>query len=692
MGLKQGTLLKNGEYRIEKVLGQGGFGITYLAVQVALDRKVAIKEFFMKGVCERDAETSQVSISNADNKELVSRFREKFLKEARSIASLEHRNIVSVIDVFECNGTAYYVMKHLGGASLADKVKQGALPEADAVRYIRQVASALEYVHGRNMMHLDVKPANILLDDTDNAVLIDFGLAKQYDTEGQQTSTTPVGISHGYAPMEQYRRGGVSSFSPASDIYSLGATLYKLVTGATPPEASDINDDGLPVLPDSISPAVRSAIEAAMLPKRKDRPQSIEAFLEMIERATGKDESGKSGGSDDCPPLLMGTSVAEVVNESPATDDGETVVENSADTVISNNSRSCHPERNEGSHPAGSLIFRDKPSTTRSNEREKSPKSANKEILPSSGRQNDKIVNGRQNDNANSNKRGWSWILILLWLPVVGIVAWLMFAGGGTSNSTASKKDTKVNEGEASAVQIQYKEFNVGEVKFRMVAVDGGTFQMGATSEQQNAVSDEKPVHSVTLSDYYIGETEVTQELWQAVMGSNPSRFTGNRQIPVEQVTWYDCQDFVNKLNDLCADQLPAGKKFRLPSEAEWEYAARGGKNSSKTQYGGSDNLAEVAWYGEDWETGSSHRVKKKATNELGLYDMSGNVWEWCFDSYASYTDKAQTNPKVDKGTGSRRVLRGGCWDEDARCCRVAYRNHAFPSLRVCTFGLRLAL
>ena len=386
MSLKQGTLLKNGEYRIEKVLGQGGFGITYLGVQVALDRKVAIKEFFMKGVCERDAETSQVSISNADNKELASRFREKFLKEARSIASLEHRNIVSVIDVFECNGTAYYVMKHLGGSSLADKVKQGALSEADAVRYIRQVASALEFVHSKRMMHLDVKPANILLDDTDSAVLIDFGLAKQYDDAGTQTSTTPVGISHGYAPMEQYRRGGVSSFSPATDIYSLGATLYKLVTGATPPEASDINDDGLPVLSDSISPAVRSAIEAAMQPKRKDRPQSIAEFLEMIERTTGKDESGKSGGSDDCPPLLMGTSVAEVVNESPATDDGETVVENSADTVLSNNSRSCYPERSEGSHPAGSVIFRDKPSTTRSNEREKSPKSASEESQKKHGK------------------------------------------------------------------------------------------------------------------------------------------------------------------------------------------------------------------------------------------------------------------------------------------------------------------
>ena len=236
----------------------------------------------MKGVCERDVNTSQVSISNADNKELASRFREKFLKEARSIASLEHPHIVPIIDVFECNGTAYYVMKHFSGASLADKMRGGALPESVTVRYIRQVAAALDFVHSRRMMHLDVKPANILLDENDNAVLIDFGLAKQYDTEGQQTSSTPVGISHGYAPLEQYRRGGVSQFSPATDIYSLGATLFKLVTGVTPPEASDVNDEGLPALPSEISPAVRAAIEAAMEPRRKDRPQSIAEFLELL--------------------------------------------------------------------------------------------------------------------------------------------------------------------------------------------------------------------------------------------------------------------------------------------------------------------------------------------------------------------------------------------------------------------------
>ncbi len=291
MNLHEGSLLQGGRYRIEKVLGQGGFGITYSGYQTNLEAKVAIKEFFMKDLCNRDATTSQVSVGSVGSRETVETFRQKFLKEARNIFRLKHKHIISVIDVFEENGTAYYVMEHVGGGSLAGKVLHGALPEEDAVRYTRQVADALDFVHSKRMMHLDVKPANILLDDNDNAVLIDFGLAKQYDTEGHQTSSTPVGISHGYAPLEQYKRGGVSTFSPATDIYSLGATLFKLVTGITPPEASDVNDEGLPVLPSDISAPVRRAIEAAMEPKRKDRPQSVAEFLNLLESTDNREQS-----------------------------------------------------------------------------------------------------------------------------------------------------------------------------------------------------------------------------------------------------------------------------------------------------------------------------------------------------------------------------------------------------------------
>lgn len=285
MELQAGTSLQNGRYRVERVLGQGGFGITYLGVQIYLSRKVAIKEFFMEDFCLRNSE-QYVTAPTDTNKGLVDSFRRKFIKEAQNIAKLKHPNIVSIIDVFEDNGTAYYVMESLDGGSLANKVSQGALPEHVALRYIRQVASALEYIHSNNMMHLDIKPANILLDGNDNAVVIDFGLSKQYDDTGQQTSTTPVGISHGYAPIEQYSKNGVGTFSPSTDIYSLGATLYKLLTGATPPEANRIYDEGLPPLPAHITHNTRIAIETAMQPRRKDRPQSIAAFLQLLQSGT----------------------------------------------------------------------------------------------------------------------------------------------------------------------------------------------------------------------------------------------------------------------------------------------------------------------------------------------------------------------------------------------------------------------
>ena len=285
MQLKPGSLICGGKYRIEKVLGQGGFGITYLAEQTSLGRRVALKEFFMKEHCDRETSTSYVTVPSAGSRELVERFREKFIKEARQIATFENSHIVRVIDVFEDNGTAYYVMDYLDGKSLEAIVReQGSLAEADAVKYIRNIADALSEVHARNFLHLDIKPANIMLSRKGQAVLIDFGISKHYDDSGNQTSSGLMAFNDGYAPLEQYNRGGLSDFTPAIDIYALGATLFKLLTGMTPPHASVINNDGLPVLPQEISPAVRNAVETAMQPRRKDRPQSIADFLALLDK------------------------------------------------------------------------------------------------------------------------------------------------------------------------------------------------------------------------------------------------------------------------------------------------------------------------------------------------------------------------------------------------------------------------
>jgi len=231
--------------------------------------------------------------------------------------------------------------------------------------------------------------------------------------------------------------------------------------------------------------------------------------------------------------------------------------------------------------------------------------------------------------------------------------------------------------------------FTVNGVSFQMVAIEGGTFTMGVDSAMvDNGVAnvDELPAHEVTLEPYSIGQTEVTQELWQAVMGTNPSGFSGDLQRPVEQVSWEDCQEFIARLNAI------TGKSFRLPTEAEWEYAARGANKSSDYLYAGSGVLDEVAWYynnsyvvGTDSEDYGTHAVGSKHGNEMGLYDMSGNVHEWCSDVYAPY-DVEQSS------ADNHRVIRGGCWFSLPKDCRTTARGQESADMRFYTIGLRLAL
>ena len=282
--LRVNSTLQGGKYRIIEKLGQGGFGITYLAENTLLLGKVAIKEFFFKEYCNRDDSTSRVTIPTSGNREIVERFKQKFIKEARTIFSLNHPNIVRILDVFEENGTAYYVMDYIEGESLGDMVKRrGAIPEAEALGYVKDAASALEYIHSKNINHLDIKPSNLVLRHDDGKVLvIDFGVAKQYDAvTSEGTTNTPVGISLGYSPMEQYSKNGVQTFSPQSDVYALAATLFKLLTGNTPPESIKIPEYGLPVAElqeKQISRPVISAIAMAMK-GRHERTQSVAEFI-----------------------------------------------------------------------------------------------------------------------------------------------------------------------------------------------------------------------------------------------------------------------------------------------------------------------------------------------------------------------------------------------------------------------------
>ena len=273
--LQPNTTLQGGKYRIERVLGQGGFGITYLAVQTTLERNVAIKEFFMKDFCSRDN-----TLLTTGNAKIVEQCRKKFVKEARNLARLSHPNIIGVIDIFEENDTVYYVMPYLTGGSLEDYVKKhGTLSESEAMRYVNQIASALKYMHEEQYIcHYDVKPANILLDNKGNAVLIDFGISKNYDASGHETTTTPIGMSEGYAPIEQYQQN-VEEFSPVSDVYALGATLYFLLHGKRPVSAVHRASGTELMISEHLSQEIKGLINDSMKVSKLERAKSVDVFL-----------------------------------------------------------------------------------------------------------------------------------------------------------------------------------------------------------------------------------------------------------------------------------------------------------------------------------------------------------------------------------------------------------------------------
>ena len=296
MNLPIGTLLKGGTYRITRFIGSGGFGCTYEALHTELEERVAIKEFFVKNFCNRDETTSRVSVATQSQRALIEKLRSKFKDEAKAMFRLRHPGIVRVSDVFEENGTVYYVMDFIEGRSLQAIVEEeGRLPEHRALKYVRQVADALRYIHGHNRLHLDVKPGNIMVDSSDNAILIDFGASKQYDEENGENTSTLVGKTPGYAPLEQMSNK-VVRFFPATDIYALGATLYKLLTGVTPPDAAMLASGGeeLSPLPFTVSGNTRRAVSSAMSLKKDDRPQDIGDFLNILDGGRpGKPESGQ---------------------------------------------------------------------------------------------------------------------------------------------------------------------------------------------------------------------------------------------------------------------------------------------------------------------------------------------------------------------------------------------------------------
>ncbi len=611
--LPKGTLLSNGKYRIEAYLASGGFGNTYVATDLAFDERVAVKELFVKGICGRNASTGEVCVSLSENRISFDAHREKFRKEARRIRKLNSQHVVKVRDLFDDNDTSYYVMDFIDGESLSTRLHRQRRPltEAEVCSLLPQVLDGLQTLHAERIWHLDLKPANIMVDREGTVVLIDLGASKQLQTAERVSLSTSSAMAYtqGYAPPEQMDQH-FERFGPWTDLYALGATLFHLLTLQRPPSASDILDDADAALAmPGVSSRMQQLVRWLMTPGRNGRPQSVEEINRFLNEGAEIKQDSPNASSSETKPIM------------PSNDE---------ETLI----------RDQGKHVDAAI---------------------SKPLSPKLDK-----------PNGDRKKRRWIYLLLLALCLFVGIILIRFILP-----KTEDESSTSVVEQESSIL-------NIDNLTDKMVYVSGGTFTMGATSEQgSDAEDDEKPTHSVTVSDFYICKYEVTQTLWKEVMGNNPSSWKGDN-LPVENVSWDDCQDFIRKLNTL------TGKNFRLPTEAEWEFAARGGNKSRGYKYAGSNNIGDVAWY--DGNSGNkTHIVGTKSPNELGIYDMSGNVYEWCQDWYGDYSSASQTNP-TGASNGSYRVLRGGSWDGDARDCRSSYRYGITPGGRLNDNGLRLVL
>ncbi len=627
--LSQGTRLigPRNTYQIQRALGQGTFGITYLATtEMQLSGQmgsfttrvqVAVKEFFMKDFNGREG--SEVTAGSQGG--YFVDYKKKFLREAENLAKLQHPHIVKVLESFEANGTAYYAMEYLEGGSLEGYIeKHGALSESEVMGIAQQIGEALEFMHAHKMLHLDLKPANVMLRSADDAVLIDFGLSKQFDKNGApESSTTIGGGTPGYAPLEQanYQRG--DGLPVTMDVYAFGATIYKMLTGERPPEASEVLNDGFPAFvleKYGVSAGTIAVIGRAMQPMRKKRYQSVREVLEALK------------------PL---------VQTAPET---EKVVQDRGTAPVASEETTYTIPRKQ----------------------------------PAAGR--------AVKVDVQSLKK---WLLRLLAaLAVLGGILLMIFFLPRSCSMSHTPADvpgdslmatdslaTAVSEEQKPYIEdsLGNRTYTVNGVSFKMIRVEAGTFDMGEKTYDVEA----KPVHTVTLTqDFYIGETEVTQALWQAVMDTNPSFFKGEN-LPVESISWDDCQLFIQQMNSL------TGSSFTLPTEAQWEFAARGGNQSKGYTYCGSNKHSEVGWTQSTGST-KTHPVATKIPNELGLYDMGGNVLEPCSDWYAKYPSSAQTDP-TGPVQGESHVARGGGYLDlgflTLPSVRYTYRKYRDQGLRL---------
>ena len=586
--LRVGTLIHGGVYRIESYLASGGFGNTYVVRNVEFDEVYAMKEFYIKGVCQRDSNSTTISVSNDENINTFKQQLEKFKKEARRLRSLNNPHIIKVYDLFEENGSAYYVMDYVDGESLATRLKQTKTPLSKSVVkwYLGQILDGLNTIHAAGILHLDIKPANIMVDSHDVVKLIDFGASKQQSNAGGATISTGVSYTNGYAPNEQMAQN-YDKFGPWTDFYALGATLFKLLTNQEPPSVSDVSEDetedkhlALPM--DKVgSEKMKKLIVWMMQVNQSKRPRCVAEVLQKCSWITSDNEEAKNY----C--LSQFQSANDETTISAKIDLGNSVKKSTSE---------C--KRTEQKNGIG--------------------------------------------------KKG-KWVRgILMSLFAISMIL--------------------------SFIKIVYVKIHqhmvIDNLVNNMVKVNGGT------------------VDGVTFSDFYVGKFEVTNEEYDAVMDDRPvykqmfAQFEAyNTQLRIRTeaskckkhqpkiVSRKQVQLFLERLNK------KTGKQFRLPTDLEWEVAAKGGIYGHGYKYSGGNDILGVANIYNGKNT-KFEDVGKKRSNELGIYDMTGNVDELCDNVVGSSTEQ-------------RWSVRGGCCLDGASESLLISKK---PLGTRCLVGFRLAL
>ena len=562
-------------YTLEKLIGVGGFADVWKAVDNTTHSTVALKIY-----------------TNLDDDGI-----NDLSEEYTRMQNLNHTNILKA-DHFDRDGNIpYLVMKFCGGGSLDKKI--GRMENEDVLKVIKDMASGLSYLHQCNIVHQDIKPANILIDDSSGTpvyVLSDFGISSKTKTrlshsvnqKNQGTSMTEA-----YAPPEKFSSKKEDRRPDRKgDIFSFGISIYELVTGGLPFDELSTGrqlqyDDAEVDFDDIEDETIRDIVERCMEPNKEDRP-SAEEILDLLD--------GKG---------------------------------------------SRKPRRGSGHN----------------------------------SRKTVRVPNAGDSDNAiNAN---FKWIILSVIIIVAALAFYMVMPESQTEEASTEYKQ-------------EVDTFSINGVIMEMVKIPGGSFNMGCTDPNDtDADANEKPAQKRTVSDFYMGKYEVTQKLWFAVMNSNPST-TINDNYPVNNVSWDDCQLFIQRLNAI------TGRNFRLPTETEWEYAAKvipnpdGTPSTKYSKYAGGNDPDACAWYasGDTASNGSAllHAVGKKKANAFGLYDMSGNVIEWCQDLYTNY---GTGTPEIDQ---KQRVLRGGYYDSSYSSIRCTSRGSCESSMAMPPFGLRLCL